>query len=73
MDSDAPNTELGSVIHCGNLSMKTTHPELFSLFSQAAPVVKIVLKKDENTSKAYAFVTLKSEEDVKKVMEKYSI
>jgi polyadenylate-binding protein len=72
MDSDAPNTELGSVIHCGNLSMKTTHPELFSLFSQAAPVVKIVLKKDENTSKAYAFVTLKSEEDVKKVMEKFN-
>lgn len=72
MDSDVQNTELGSVIHCGNLSMKTTHPELFSLFSQAAPVVKIILKKDEKTSKAYAFVTMKSEEDVKKVIEKFN-
>ena len=47
MDSNVQNTELGSVIHCGNLSMKTTYPELFSLFSQVAPVLKIVLRKDE--------------------------
>lgn len=72
MDSDVQNTEFGLIVHCGNLSMKTTHPELFNLFSQVAPVVKIGLRKDENAGKAYAFVTLKSEEDAKKIIEKFN-
>ncbi|XP_077301521.1 uncharacterized protein LOC143922169 [Arctopsyche grandis] len=72
MDSDVQNIESGFMIHCGNLSMKTTHPELVNLFSQVAPVIKIGLRKKDSTSKAYAFVTLKSEEDVQKVIEKFN-
>lgn len=72
MDNDVQNSEPALTIHCGNLSMKTTHPELVNLFSQVAPVIKIGLRKKEATSKAYAFVTLKSEEDVQKVIEKFN-
>jgi len=72
MDSPIPETEAQPIVHCGNLSAETTSVELISLFSSAAPVLKISLRKKGDTKTAFAFVTFSSIKDAEQIIDKFN-
>lgn len=72
MDSTVQHTDAQPIVHCGNLSSKTTTVELISLFSPVAPITKISLKRKDDMRTAYAFVTFQSMSDAERIIEKFN-
>ncbi|KAI5169625.1 polyadenylate-binding protein [Pancytospora epiphaga] len=68
MNSLSQSTPTHPVVHVGNLSIKTTHQELQTLFSEVAPVSKICLRPRSDMVSAYAFVTFQSLDDCNKII-----
>ncbi len=61
-------------LYVGNLSYETTEDDLRSLFTQAGTVNEVALIKDRDTgsSKGFAFVTMNSQEEANKAIERFS-
>ncbi len=61
-------------LYVGNLSYDTTEDELRNLFAQAGTVTEVALIKDRDTgtSKGFAFITMSSQEDANKAIQKFN-
>lgn len=61
-------------LYVGNLSYETTEEDLRNLFAQAGTVNEVALIKDRDTgsSKGFAFVTMNSQEEANKAIERFS-
>jgi cold-inducible RNA-binding protein len=61
-------------LYVGNLSYETTEDELRTLFAQSGTVVEVALIKDRDTgrSKGFAFVTMGSQDDANKAIQKFN-
>ena len=72
MDTHAQNNQIQPVVHCGNLSSKTTSSELLSIFSKVAPVIKISLKRKGEGLSAFAFVTFPTMQDAENIVKEFN-
>jgi RNA recognition motif-containing protein len=61
-------------LYVGNLSYETTENDLRDLFAQSGTVNEVALIKDRDTgsSKGFAFVTMNSQEEATKAIEKFN-
>lgn len=72
MDSQNHQTQIQPVVHCGNLSSKTTSADLQTLFSKVAPVVKINLKKRNDSVSSFAFVYFMTVQDAENIVKEFN-
>ena len=61
---------MGNKLYVGNLSYDMTQADLNEMFSQAGRVQEatIIMDRDTNRSKGFAFVTMGSDEEAKKAI-----
>ena len=66
------NSEPSAIsLHVGNLKYETTEETLKNVFSEIGPVVKVeLIKKEDGTSKGYAFVDMENKKDADDAIEK---
>lgn len=64
---------MGNKLFVGNLSFSTTEGELQDLFTQAGQVseVSLMLDKFTNRSRGFAFVTMSSDEEARRAVERF--
>lgn len=72
MDIPSQNNQTQPIVHCGNLSTKTTSQELQSLFSKVAQVTKINLRRKANGVSAFAFAYFSSVQDAEEVIKEFN-
>lgn len=68
MDSQSQNTQFQPIVHCGNLSSKTTSADLQALFSKVAPVVKLNMRRKTNGASSFAFAYFMTIQDAENVV-----
>ncbi len=61
---------MGNKLYVGNLSYNTTQADLSELFSQSGKVQEaaIIMDRETNTSKGFAFVTMSTDEEAQKAI-----
>lgn len=66
------NSEPSSIsLHVGNLKYETTEETLKNVFGEIGPVVRVeLIKKDDGSSKGYAFVDMENKKDADDAIEK---
>ena len=58
-------------LHVGNLKYETTEDTIKNVFSEIGPVVKVeLIKKEDGSSKGYAFVDMENKQDAKDAIDK---
>lgn len=72
MDNQSQPTQIQPIVHCGNLSSKTTQSDLQSLFSRVCPVVKVSLKKRADGSTPFAFVYFLTLQDAENIIKEFN-
>jgi len=72
MSNTIQNSQLQACVHCGNLSIKTTQDDLYSLFSVVVPVKQVVIKPRKDNASAFAFIYLETEEDCEVLISKFN-